>query len=196
MYANHLTNTYDHMIELKTNVNNAKTIIRSYQIITDEIYICHLLCQNHCVQQSPNHTDYSLTSSTVDLLLFCAKCNFIQIYNQLNHSIVYSYANLSRDMVRLHLNITNTVQQMSLNCINDRNEIQIIKANFRLINPHNSTRSFSCSINPMNVHPHHEEIILECDNFTTRADIILWAVIKQSECASVYVLNFICSFRT
>ncbi|CAF4342514.1 unnamed protein product, partial [Adineta steineri] len=53
-----LINSYDHMIELKTDVNSINTIIRYYQIITDQSQMCHLVCRNHCVQQSPNHTDY------------------------------------------------------------------------------------------------------------------------------------------
>ncbi|CAF3878033.1 unnamed protein product [Adineta steineri] len=174
-----LINFYDHMIELKTDVSSTDTIIRYYQIITDQSQICHLVCRNHCVQQSPNHTDYFISQSITELILFCVKCNFSEIYQQFNLSILHSHTILSRDIALVRFQIINIFQQISINCINDQNEIFIINANFHIINQNNTSRSFSCLINPTNIYPYHEEITLECTNFTTRADIILWAVTKH-----------------
>ncbi|CAF1358196.1 unnamed protein product [Adineta steineri] len=174
-----LINFYDHMIELKTDVNSINTIIRYYQIITDQSQMCHLVCRNHCVQQSPNHTDYFISQSITELILFCVKCNFSEIYQQFNLSILHSHTILSRDIALVRFQIINIFQQISINCINDQNEIFIINANFHIINQNNTSRSFSCLINPTNIYPYHEEITLECTNFTTRADIILWAVTKH-----------------
>ncbi len=181
IYANQLTNRYDHLIELQTDLNSDNSIIRSYQIITDQIYICHLICRNHCVQQSPNHTDYLISTSNIELILFCVKCNFNQIYNNLNHSIFYSYMNLSRDSALFRIRTIEKFHQISINCINDKNQILVINGNFHLIDPNNNTQPFSCSINPMKIYPYHEEIILECEHFPTRADIIIWAITKLSK---------------
>ncbi|CAF1122603.1 unnamed protein product [Rotaria sordida] len=176
IYANHLTNTYDHMIEIKSNINSKNSIIRYYQIITDQVRLCHLICRNNCVQQSPNHTDYYISTSNIELILFCVKCNFNEIYNKLNHTIVNFYTKLSRDIVLLRIQITNKLSIMSFICINDKNKTLVVNAKFHLINHTNNTRTFSCSINPMIIYPYHDEIILECNNFSTRADIIIWAI--------------------
>ncbi|CAF5146896.1 unnamed protein product, partial [Rotaria sp. Silwood1] len=141
--------------------------------------LCHLICRNNCVQQSPNHTDYYISTSNIELILYCVKCNFNETYNKLNHSIVYSYIKLSRDVALFRIQITNRVPPISFNCINNQNKRLIVKAKFHLIN---HTRTFSCSINPMIIYPYHDEIILECNNFSTRADIIIWAITKLSKC--------------
>ena len=86
--------------------------------------------------------------------------------------------NLSRDIAIFQIIITDKFQSISVNCINDINQILVINANLHLIEQNNDTQSFSCSINPMKVYPYHEDIILECENFTTRADLIIWAITK------------------
>ena len=164
------------MIEIKANMNSSNTIIRQYQIITDQIDICHLICRKNCVQKLPNYNDYFISTPMIELILFCVKCNFSEIYNQLNHFIVYFYLKLSRDSALFYLKITYRFQQMTLNCTNDKNQISLIHSNFHLINPNRTTPSFFCSINPMRFYPYHEEFILECENFSTRADIIIWAI--------------------
>ncbi|CAF2881029.1 unnamed protein product [Rotaria sp. Silwood2] len=176
IYASHLTNRYDHMIEIKSNINSENSIIRYYQIITDQIHLCHLTCRNNCVQQSPNHTDYYISTSNIELILFCVKCNFNETYNKLNHSIIYFYTKLSRDIALFRIQIFNRLPPISFTCINDKNKRLVVKAKFHLINRINNSRTFSCSINPMIIYPYHDEIILECNNFSTRADIIIWAI--------------------
>jgi hypothetical protein len=178
IYPTQLVGTFDYSIELKTNDDNS--ILRSYQIITDQIDICHLVCRHNCAQQSPNDTDYFVLSLNIELILFCVQCNFNEIYNKLNHSIVYSFTNLSRDIALIRIRIVNQSQQISFICINYLNQTMMLDTSFHLINQ-NNTQGFSCIINPIEIHPYHDEISLQCENISTYDDIIVWAITRLSK---------------
>ncbi|CAF4504278.1 unnamed protein product [Rotaria socialis] len=181
IYANELQNTYDYMIEIKSKVNSENSIIRSYQIITDQIHVCHLICRTNCVQKSPDHTDYFVSKSTVELILLCFQCSFTKTYNSLNHSILYFFSKLSRDSALLRIQITEELQHVSVNCYDAQNKQYSIEGKFHFRNQTNNSQEFFCSINPTIIYPYHEDIILECNHYYTRSDIIIWAITQLSK---------------
>ncbi|CAF1049323.1 unnamed protein product, partial [Adineta ricciae] len=180
LYNHQLKNVYDHTIEIKTNVDSMTTLLRSYQIITDQTDLCHLVCHNHCVQQSPKHSDYIASSSTIDLILFCNNCSFNQTYSHFDHSIVYNFTILSTAIAVMQIKLTQPNLNLSVNCISHKHEIFTLNAHFHHSQQNTNYRPFSCSISPVAFYPYHDEATLTCENFTTPADIILWAITNQN----------------
>ncbi|CAF2047661.1 unnamed protein product [Rotaria magnacalcarata] len=189
IYPNELQNTYDYMIEIKSNINSENSIIRYYQIITDQSHVCHLICRTNCVQKSPDHTDYYVSNSTVELILLCFQCSFTNTYNSLNHSILYFFSQLSRDSALLRIQITEKLQHISVNCYDAQSKQYSIEGKFHFRNQTNNNQHMFCSINPTIIYPYHEDIILECNHSYTRSDIIIWAITQLNHEEARILLN-------
>ncbi|CAF5117047.1 unnamed protein product, partial [Rotaria magnacalcarata] len=149
----------------------------------------HLICRTNCVQKSPDHTDYYVSNSTVELILLCFQCSFTNTYNSLNHSILYFFSQLSRDSALLRIQITEKLQHISVNCYDAQSKQYSIEGKFHFRNQTNNNQHMFCSINPTIIYPYHEDIILECNHSYTRSDIIIWAITQLNHEEARILLN-------
>ena len=188
IYAADLSPTYDHRLELKETMGTSdKPIIHNFEIISDQIHVCHLICEENCTQHYPNHTDYFLSSSESDLILFCVKCSFERIYQQLNQTLVYTYWNISRDLARFRVRLLNRSEQIPFHCVNEELQSMTIRAMFHFVDrTENSTAV--CAVDSSLLHPYHDQVILQCKHFLTRRDIHLWATTRMSKSINAFIL--------
>ena len=178
IFAADLSPTYDHRLELKETMGTSdKPIIQNFEIISDQIHLCHLICEENCTQHYPNHTDYFLSSSESDLILFCVRCSFDQVYQQLNQTLVYSYWNISRDLARFRVRLFNRSEQIPFHCVNEEHQSMNIRAMFHFID-RTENRAAVCAVDSSLLHPYHDQVILQCEHFLTHQDIHLWAITR------------------
>lgn len=158
---------------------SSKPLFYSYRIITDQARQCTLVCERDCTQDDFDEEEVFLPTLTADFILYCPNCRWTFMMSLRMHWLVASYTQLSVDLARLRILSVNHFNMLNFTCLN----LESLEQKSIRLHRYLPLDAPVCSIKSNAVRPYHDQVLLQCEPFFSRSEILLWTVTELSQIA-------------